>query len=133
MLVYLGLNNGGRLALEGGGYLLLNSSPLPSKGGVSYQDIERYLKFIEEVKEFNKEKKVIRPQLIKKIKRVVKEAPIELKQFQKVIDYNQIDDNKVEGKLFSLKSDIDKLQSYVNKLILERQKEEEMLVMLLLV
>lgn len=130
MLIYLELNSGGKLELEAGGYLLLDSSTSGTKGGISPQDIERYLKFIESMKGNKSEKTLITPKVLKQVKSIVNKAPIKLPQLKKVVE---LDYNKLDVKLINIQSDIEKIQAYVNKLILERQKEEETLIIMLLI
>jgi hypothetical protein len=132
---FLQLEQGGNLLLNsGGGYLLLNNStPIPPEpdvrggGGVSYQDIERYIKFIEDMKNVGQKPT---PEIIEEIKNIVEDVPIDLPKLAAITV--EADFSGVSEELQRIQIYIDRLQLFINRAIMEKNNEEESVILALL-
>jgi len=129
---FLQLEQGGNLLLNGGGYLLLNSStPTPDDtrggGGVSYQDIERYLKFIEDMKKVGQKPT---PEIIKEIKNIVEDVPLDLPKLAAITV--EADFSGIAEELQRIQLYIDRLQLFINRAIMEKNNEEDRVILALL-
>ena len=146
MINVLGVANSGYfpfqvIAAATDGYIY-NQAPIAPEpdvmggGGVSYQDIVRYVKFIEDMKKVGQEPT---PEIIEEIKNIVEDVPLDLPKLSAITveaDFSgvsEVDFSGVSEELQRIQLYIDSLQLFIKRAIMEKNNDEAALVLILCV
>lgn len=131
---YLLLEQEGTLLLEQGGSLALNvcNDVIPSRGGIeeyySYQDIERYLDWLETIKKVESKPKKKKPsKTIVKAAKKIKDVP----RFSYSPEIKKVSEAQVQINVSLLKEEINSIRQELNKMKRKKKSDEEAILLLI--